>query len=79
MSEEPLVCAEYGAHYIPALQGIVKRPGAGQLPFIKTVATAKHYFDYDLEGSTTTGTSRRSHKQLSVTVSARDQVLQPAF
>lgn len=41
VSEEPLVCAEYGAHYIPALQGIVDR-GAGKLPFLKSVATAKH-------------------------------------
>ena len=45
MSEEPLVCAEYAARYIPALQGIVGGTKAGELPFLKTVATAKHYFD----------------------------------
>eukprot|EP01051_Picozoa_sp_SAG22_P004645 SAG22_NODE_255_length_13562_cov_6.101463_3_plen_176_part_00 len=45
MSEEPLVCAEYAARYIPALQGIVAGSEEGELPFLKTVATAKHFFD----------------------------------
>jgi len=48
-SEEPLVCAEYAAHYIPALQGR-KGPDAAGRSFLKTVATVKHFFDYDLEG-----------------------------
>ena len=33
---------------VAVVQGIVERAGAGKLPFLKTVATAKHYFDYDL-------------------------------
>ena len=48
-SEEPLVCAEYAAHYIPALQGR-RGPDAAGRSFLKTVATVKHFFDYDLEG-----------------------------
>ena len=44
VSEEPLVCAEYAAYYIPGLQGIVEN-GAGKLPYLKSVATAKHFFD----------------------------------
>eukprot|EP00911_Craspedida_sp_UC1_P002879 UC1_evm1s2107 len=73
VSEEPLVCAEYAAHYIPALQGIISRahePGGGkQLPFLKTVATAKHFFDYDLEG-----VQPETRQEISVNVTARDQV-----
>lgn len=69
MSEEPLVCAEYAARYIPALQGIVNSSKDGELPFLKTVATAKHFFDYDLEG-----VSPETRQQISVNVSARDQV-----
>ena len=79
VSEDPLVCGEYAAHYIPALQGILPRPdtieegGARvkQLPFLKTVATVKHFFDYDLEGSPGTPTSRQ---EIDVNVTARDQV-----
>lgn len=68
VSEEPLVCAEYAANYIPALQGIVDN-GEGKLPFLKTVATAKHYFDYDLEG-----VHPQTRQEISVNVSKRDQV-----
>ena len=67
VSEEPLVCAEYAAHYIPALQGIVAR-GTGKLPFLKSVATAKHFFDYDLEGI-----APQTRQQIYVNVTARDQ------
>ena len=70
MSEEPLVCAEYAAHYIPALQGIIcNKAKPDQLPFLKTVATAKHYFDYDLEG-----VPPATRQQIDVNVSAHDQV-----
>ena len=43
-SEEPLAIAEYAAHYIPAMQGIVPDGRGGK--FLKTVTTAKHFFDY---------------------------------
>ena len=64
-SEEPLVCAEYAAYYIPALQGGVT---SGSHLHLKTVATVKHFFDYDLEGHGTTDRQR-----VDVNVSARDQ------
>ena len=67
VSEEPLVCAEYAAYYIPGLQGIVER-GGGKLPFLKSVATAKHFFDYDLEGI-----PPQTRQQIYVNVTARDQ------
>ena len=63
MSEEPLVCAEYAAEYIPALQGAT--PDG---KFLKTVATAKHWFDYDVEGHKET-----SRERIDVNVSKRDQ------
>jgi beta-glucosidase-like glycosyl hydrolase len=70
VSEEPLVCAEYAAHYIPALQGIKENTAKpDQLPFLKTVATAKHFFDYDLEG-----VAPATRQQIDVNVSAHDQV-----
>ena len=80
-SEEPLVCAEYAAQYIPGLQGEVYADGqrvleggaphgGSQTPrYLKTVATAKHFFDYDLEG---VGATKRTHVDVNVT--ARDQV-----
>ena len=67
VSEEPLVCSEYAAHYIPALQGIVASDT--DKPFLKSVATAKHFFDYDLEGI-----PPETRQQIYVNVSARDQV-----
>ena len=67
VSEEPLVCSEYAAHYIPALQGIVDSDT--DKPFLKSVATAKHFFDYDLEG-----VPPETRQQIYVNVSARDQV-----
>ena len=101
VSEEPMVCAEYAATYIPALQGeydlqqqqqqqqqqqfqhVNERGGdnrahaggdTGTPPhtesFLKTVATAKHYFDYDLEGVPGGPTSRQN---IDVNVSLRDQ------
>lgn len=54
-SEEPLVCAEFAAQYIPGLQGEIR--GSDGQPFLKTVATAKHFFDYDLEGAPTSDCS----------------------
>ena len=66
VSEEPFACAEYAAHYIPGLQGIQK--GADGRRFLKTVATAKHFFDYDLEGHGPT-----NRQNIDVNVSARDQ------
>ena len=74
-SEDPLVCAEYAAHYIAALQGLEPRharagePTARGLPFLKTVATVKHFFDYDLEG-----VKPQKRTEIDVRVSARDQV-----
>lgn len=41
-SEEPLVCAEYAAHYIPGLQGAVAGADGESTAYLKTVATAKH-------------------------------------
>ena len=67
-SEEPLVCAEYAAHYIPGLQGAVAGPDGVTPQYLKTVATAKHFFDYDLEGHGAT-----NRQQVNVNVSARDQ------
>ena len=63
VSEDPFVCAEYAAHYIAALQG---RTEDGR--FLKTVATAKHWFDYDLEGEGET-----DRQIIDVNVSKRDQ------
>ena len=44
---ESLVCAEIAAAYISALQGETAEG------FLKTVATVKHFFDYDQEVSPT--------------------------
>ena len=70
-SEDPLVCAEYAAHYIPAMQSpvTITAPDGQNHTFLKTVTTAKHFFDYDLEGH---GDTART--EIDVNVSARDQV-----
>jgi beta-glucosidase-like glycosyl hydrolase len=46
--------------------------------YLKTVATAKHYFDYDLEGEQGGPTDRQN---IDVNVSARDQTeyFMPSF
>jgi len=51
----PMCNGRYAAHYIPGLQGAAPGVGGGAPTprhpgYLKTVATAKHFFDYDLEG-----------------------------
>jgi len=56
------MCGDYAMHYIPALQW------GNDKKYLKTVATAKHYADYDQEG--TYGTDRQDFDAV---VNARDQ------
>jgi beta-D-xylosidase 4 len=72
VSEDPFVCAEYAAHYIQGLQQITTAPDGRR--FLKTVATAKHFFDYDLEGGPPVGPSTTKRTHIDVNVTARDQV-----
>ena len=67
-SEDAFVCGEYAARYISALQSPTGSDGA-----LRTVATAKHFSDYDQEGSHNES-DPSSRMNFNAVVSAQDQV-----
>jgi hypothetical protein len=66
-SEDAFVCGEYAKRYISALQR------GDDSRYLKTVATAKHWSDYDQEGSPDES-DPTSRMNFDANVSAQDQV-----